>query len=242
MLNPWLEFSAIGTDKGRTMKIPERMAKKKALTSQNIASLKIEVHADLNKMAQSRVDGVRPLPAGYKMIPVRTTYLEMRSPTIPDAPAPPPGCSVERWEKPGSIEYRELFAGVGGAWGWSGRLILGEEELKIVLHAQTTEIFRLRYRGQTAGFAEFDRRVEGQVEITYFGLLAEFIGRGLGRFFLGWTVRRAWDGGTERVWLHTCEFDHPKALATYVKAGFSVCGEAKESQPYSEEFLRRRLK
>jgi hypothetical protein len=40
--------------------------------------------------------------------------------------------------------------------------------------------------------------------------------------------------------LFTCEFDHPQALATYLKAGFSRCGERVETQAYPEEFLRKR--
>jgi GNAT superfamily N-acetyltransferase len=178
-----------------------------------------------------------PLPPGYRLVPVRTTYLEMTRRPETEPPAPPPGCGVERWNKPEPDEYRQLFSAVGGEWGWSGRLILKEEELKAILHAQTTEVYRLRCQGETAGFAELDRGIPGQVEIAYFGLVPAFIGRGLGKFLLRWTVQRAWQGGTKRVWLHTCQYDHAGALSIYLKAGFSVCGERADRQPYPEEFL-----
>ena len=32
---------------------------------------------------------------------------------------------------------------------------------------------------------------------------------------------RAWDGGTTRVWLHTCTLDHPRALTNYLAGGLS---------------------
>ncbi len=57
----------------------------------------------------------------------------------------------------------------------------------------------------------------------YFGLLPEFIGRGLGGPLLTAAVRRAWEiPGARRVWLHTCTEDHPQALANYLSRGFSV--------------------
>jgi GNAT superfamily N-acetyltransferase len=168
---------------------------------------------------------------------VQTTYLEMRSRPRTEPVAIPPGCAVERWEKPGTAGYRELFTAVGGPWGWSGRLIMTQEELKAIIHAAASEIFRLRCDDQVAGFIELDRSVAGQAEIAYFGLLPGFLGRGLGKFLLDWAVRRAWAGETRRVWLHTCQYDHAGALAVYLKAGFSVFKEQIEMQPYAEEFI-----
>ena len=179
------------------------------------------------------------LPAGYRIVPVRTTYLEMRQkPAAGPFPAPP-GCSVQHWVHPPVEEYRSFFAVVGGKWGWSGRSILQDEELETILYAETSEIYLLSCQGQTAGFAELDRSATGRVEISYFGLHPAFIGRGLGRFFLDWTMHKAWEGDTERVWLHTCEYDHPKALATYIKAGFSIFAEKTEMHPYADEFMRK---
>jgi GNAT superfamily N-acetyltransferase len=69
---------------------------------------------------------------------------------------------------------------------------------------------------------ELDRRVDGEVEIAYFGLMPDYIGRGLGPALLGWALERAWSYRPRRVWLHTCSLDHPKALAVYRRAGFEV--------------------
>lgn len=76
--------------------------------------------------------------------------------------------------------------------------------------------------GVPARYAELDRRVPHEVEIAYFGLMPEFIGKGFGQYLLHWTVRRAWDSNPARVWLHTCELDHPVALPNYLKVGFEV--------------------
>lgn len=179
------------------------------------------------------------LPPGYLLVPVGTTFLEMRSRPQAEPLAVPPGCAVERWKRPGTDEYRELFAAVGGPWGWSGRLIMKEGELTTILRAGTTEVYRLFCGGQVAGFAELDRSIPGQAELAYFGLLPGFIGRGLGGFLLDWALRRAWAGETGRVWLHTCQYDHSGALAVYRRAGFRVYDERIEMQPYADEFLSR---
>ena len=65
--------------------------------------------------------------------------------------------------------------------------------------------------------------------IAYFGLVPEFIGRGLGRFFLDWAVDRAWDLGHARVRVQTCDLDHPAALPNYERAGFRRCDERIET-------------
>jgi GNAT superfamily N-acetyltransferase len=191
------------------------------------------------------------LPPGYRLVPVRTTYLEMLRNEDPVEPEAPAGCSVELWERPPLDEYRALFRAVGGEWGWTGRLLLSDGELRELLDHPGIEIHRLICGSRPAGFAELDRRVPGEVEIVYFGLAPEFIGRGLGGFLLRWTVQRAWQGredgvvdgpggpaaSTRRVWLHTCEFDHSGAVAVYKKAGFHMFDERTEMEPYPEAFL-----
>lgn len=180
-----------------------------------------------------------PLPPGYVLVPVRTVYLEMHVKPESGPIALPEGCAVELWEKPDTKAYRDLFSAVGGEWGWSGRLIIGEEELETILRAATTEVYRLSCGGQAAGFAELDRRIAGQAEIAYFGLRPGFIGRGLGKFLLDWTIRQAWEGSITRVWLHTCQYDHAGALDVYRKAGFHIYDQQVEMQPYAEGFIRK---
>jgi hypothetical protein len=67
-----------------------------------------------------------------------------------------------------------------------------------------------------------DRRQPDEVEIVQFGLMGPFIGQGLGKYFLQWTIDRAWSYQPRRVWLHTCTLDHPVALPNYLKAGFVI--------------------
>ena len=59
------------------------------------------------------------------------------------------------------------------------------------------------------------------MEIVYFGLLPSWTGAGLGGWALTEAARRAWAMGARRVWVHTCDLDHPAALANYLARGFS---------------------
>jgi ribosomal protein S18 acetylase RimI-like enzyme len=66
----------------------------------------------------------------------------------------------------------------------------------------------------------------GNVEITEFGLVPEFVGYGFGAHLLTMATRVAWDtepidaSPIARVWLHTSSLDHPHALHNYRRRGF----------------------
>ena len=154
---------------------------------------------------------------------VTVTYLEMMS---PDQRTTPPewteSAVVVRAECPTISFYRYLYDTVGADWDWFERRRLSNEALAAIIHDDAVEVFVLYVRGVPAGYVELDRRVEGEVEIAYFGLVPDYIGRGLGPCLLGWGLDRAWSCGPRRVWLHTCSLDHPKALSVYRRAGFEV--------------------
>jgi GNAT superfamily N-acetyltransferase len=78
----------------------------------------------------------------------------------------------------------------------------------------------LSVAGAPAGYFELERHRDGSVEISYFGLLPEYRGRGLGKYMLTEAVQAAWALGATRVWLHTCTLDHPGALGNYLGRGF----------------------
>lgn len=187
--------------------------------------------------------GEESLPPGHAYLTVRTTFLEMRRPDTPAEaalPAVPPDFTITRWQNPPLDEYRTMYHVVGDPWGWTGRLLLSNEELQALLADERIEVWRLRRGAELAGFVELDGRAAGEVEIVYLGLRPEFIGQGLGRFALGWTVRHVWQRPeVERLWLHTCDFDHPKALAVYLKAGFRIYDERVGPEAYPAEFVER---
>jgi GNAT superfamily N-acetyltransferase len=157
---------------------------------------------------------------------IKTTYLEMLAHARRAVPPPREGLAVVHAQEPTVAYYRFLYDGVGRDYNWTSRKKLSDEALADILSDPRDEVHVLMVRGVPAGFAELDRRVEGEVEMTQFGLMPEFIGQGLGKYFLQWAIDRAWSYGPRRFWLHTCSKDHPVALPNYLKAGFV---------PYKEE-------
>ena len=71
----------------------------------------------------------------------------------------------------------------------------------------------LTWDGDLAGFVEMLNETDGSVEITLFGLVEKYHGRGFGKHLLTHAVETAWGIGANRVWLHTCTLDGPKGDA-----------------------------
>ena len=163
--------------------------------------------------------------AGGPTVPALTqtvTALEMlRRPTKPPAPTPALKLALMRLDPPTVSFYRYLFNTVGGIWNWYSRRFMDDAALAaIVLHPKV-EITVAYVGGVPAGYFELDRKVDGECELSFFGLMPEFIGRGLGRWLLDKAIEAAWSPpGVGRVWVHTCNLDHPRALGVYQKAGF----------------------
>ncbi len=163
--------------------------------------------------------------AGAKRtVPVTITYLEMTSPprrfVAPEWPEP---TAVRQAERPTLSYYRYLYNTVGADWHWYERRLLSDEALAEIILDDRVLVFVLYVRGVPAGYVELDRRIEGEVEIALFGLVPEYIGRGLGPRLLSWALGKTWSCyRPRRLWLHTCSLDHPKALAVYRRAGFEV--------------------
>jgi GNAT superfamily N-acetyltransferase len=149
------------------------------------------------------------------------TYLEMLAqPTRPPPPAPMRPLALLRANKPTVSFYRYLYNTVGEPWMWHERRALSDPALAAIIQDPKVEIFVLYADGVPAGYFELDRRVPSEVELSFFGLIPEFIGLGLGRYLLGCAVATAWSGKPSRFWLHTCGYDHPRALGYYQRAGF----------------------
>lgn len=177
-------------------------------------------------MPELNLNGYTMLPEGK--IAAVVTYLEMTSRPEIRAGDPPPGFRLVRQSPVDAAAYREVFKAVGEPWLWFARLDLSDDALHRLLNAQSAEVWFLMKDSQAKGLLELDREYWPDVEIAYFGLTPDILGRGAG----GWMMRRAlemiWAQFPSRVWLHTCTLDHPKAVAFYLKHGFRAFARAIE--------------
>ncbi len=167
--------------------------------------------------------GARRREGSDAMIETTVTYLEMLEKPRAAGPAPPSdGISVVHAVCPTVSFYRFLYGTVGAPWHWVDRFKLGDDQLAAIVQDPRVGTFVLYVRGVPAGYIELDWRRAPDVEIAYFGIVPEFIGRGLGPYLLRFGIDTAWERGARRIWLHTCTLDHPRALDTYLRAGFRI--------------------
>ncbi len=122
---------------------------------------------------------------------------------------------------PCSVSYaRFLYTEVGRDHRWIDRTTWSDEQYAEVLERPTTSVWVLYGHGVPGGFFELRAHDDDSVEITYFGLMRQFIGKGLGKQLLSFAAETAWSLGPSRVWLHTCTLDSPVALSNYLARGF----------------------
>ena len=171
------------------------------------------------------LEGYTPLPPGR--IAAVVTYLEMRQ-RPPARPGPAvPGLALRPFT--GTLaEYRALYRAVGSDWLWFSRLVMDDTRLAAILADPGVEVCVLTRDGEAAGLLELDRRVPGEVELAFFGLVPSAIGRGAGRWLMDRAVEKAFAAPISRFWVHTCTLDHPAAVAFYVASGFTPYARAIE--------------
>lgn len=152
------------------------------------------------------------------------TYLEMTSPGQLRPGTPVPGIALEQVGRESPL-IPSTQARVGAAHGWRSASRSAGEWAEWLSHP-LRRYWLIRSEGAVAGIADIEPQPGGEVEITTFGLLPEFVGRGLGGHALTLTVRTAWETepvdapAVERVWLHTSTLDHPGARPNYERRGF----------------------
>ena len=155
-------------------------------------------------------------------VEVTRTYLQMTSPSQHlRAPAPATPARVERAVSCPASFYRFLYTEIGRRYHWVDRLSWADSEILAHLSLPNISLWILYVEGSPAGFYELRRCEDDSTEIAYFGLMQEFLGKGLGKFLLSDAVDRAWSGGPESVWLHTCTLDDAAALPNYLSRGFT---------------------
>ncbi|MDD3444737.1 MAG: GNAT family N-acetyltransferase [Zavarzinia sp.] len=155
------------------------------------------------------------------MVQLIVTFMEMLA-TPKGAQPCAPGCATVRREVMARADYLQLYRAVGDPLHWDDHLTMSAEALDAFLADPANHVHVLRLSGAAGGFCEFTGVGGPEVQLTHFGLAPGLQGRGLGPYLLHVALSDVWTRGTRRVWLHTDNWDHPKAIATYAHAGFRV--------------------
>ncbi len=157
---------------------------------------------------------------------VTTYFLEMKSPSALIEKANSEGLEVRECEVKEYQFNRFLYQFIGKSWHWVDKLTWSDEIWEKYVASENLRTWVAYYLGSPAGYYELHRKDNGDVEIAYFGLAHNFIGKGHGSFLLSHAISSAWAWeGSKRVWVHTCTHDHPSALQNYKARGLQVYKE-----------------
>ena len=161
-------------------------------------------------------------PAGTTVDYV-VTYLEMTArPRFPWPHLPVnPAATLFRAKEPPVWWFRALYDAVGRDYAWEDVPELSDETLSDWLDPDRMRLWTLMAQGWPHGFFLLDERAGDETDLTYFGLVPQAVGRGLGTFLLKTAILTAWEReGLARLTVNTCTLDHPRALSLYQKHGF----------------------
>lgn len=126
---------------------------------------------------------------------------------------------------------RYFYERVGADWNWRERLPWSDLDWRAHVEREQLSTWLAMHAGEQVGYVELEQQPEGNVQISYFGLLPDHYGKGLGGAMLSIALETAWSlPDTQRVWVHTCSDDHPAALANYEKRGFK-CFRVENGDP-----------
>jgi hypothetical protein len=161
-------------------------------------------------------------------VAVTVTFLRMdKAPASPAASFPGgievrelPNCTVE--------QYRHFYNAVGAPYLWWLRRTMADRQLAALLRDPRVGIYVLYEDGEPVGFYELDGTPWPLVNLSYFGMMPQMIGRGIGGAFLRHAVDTAWSRKPDALTVNTCTADHPRALPTYLRAGFRRVREVRE--------------
>lgn len=157
------------------------------------------------------------------------TSLEMRERPSP-RPLPTSTLRLIEWRTPALSSYRALFARVGAPWLWFSRLAMDDARLMAIVHDPAIAVFAaIDGKGIEVGMLELDFRKVGECELSYLGLVPELTGQGHGRWLMAQALSLGWRKEVERMWVHTCTLDHPRALGFYTASGFKPYARAFET-------------
>jgi GNAT superfamily N-acetyltransferase len=118
-----------------------------------------------------------------------------------------------------------MHQSVGANFRWGGREVWGRKEWAAYVDRPELETWVAYVTGTPAGYYELERQGDDSVRIECFGLRDQFFGQGLGGPLLTKAIERCWAMGANRVWLSTCNHDHPNALKNYYARGFKLVKE-----------------
>ena len=157
------------------------------------------------------------------MIPVQRNFLELKDLKNLKTNSTNKNKYLVKKIKPDFQLNKFFYKQVGKKHRWIDRLSWSDEKWINYISNKNLETYIICESEELTGFFELLHNPKLQeTEISYFGLLEEYIGKGIGGYALSEAIRKSFEKNIRRVWLHTCTLDHPNALKNYIARGMTV--------------------
>ncbi len=126
--------------------------------------------------------------------------------------------------EPADFQINKFFyKNVGKKHKWVDRLNWKIDNWIDYLNSLGVNTFVLKQKDELVGyFEQIYYKDKKDCEIAYFGILEEYIGKKLGAYLLSEAIKKSFEIGSKRVWVHTCSLDHKHALNNYLSRGMKI--------------------
>ena len=158
------------------------------------------------------------------IINVDRSFLEINSiKKLNISKSPGPNFKINQVDPPDFHINKFFYKQIGRKHRWIDRLAWADKKWIQYVENPRIKTFILKDNNNLAGYYETIRDLDKfNCEIAYFGVLEEYIGKKCGGYLLSEAIKRLFEEGISRVWLHTCSLDHENAIKNYLARGMKV--------------------
>ena len=155
---------------------------------------------------------------------IKRNYLEIKSINeLVDSEKPATNLNLNKVDPPDFQLNKFFYKEIGRKHKWIDRLVWSDRNWSDYLSSSNVKTYVLKQSEDLIGFFEqifYKDKLE--CEIAYFGILEEYIGKKFGAYLLSEAIKKSFNNGSKRVWVHTCSLDHKHALKNYLSRGMKI--------------------
>ncbi len=155
---------------------------------------------------------------------INRNYLEINSieELVPEK-KPYDDLSLEK-VNPRDFQLNKFFyKEIGKNHRWTDRLVWTDKNWINYLNLPGVSTYIIKKNKDLVGYFEkIFHKEKLECEIAYFGILEEYFGKKIGKYLLSEAIKKSFEIGSKRVWVHTCSLDHKHALNNYLARGMKV--------------------
>ena len=157
-------------------------------------------------------------------IKVKRNYLEIKSLSeLVEVKKPLENLILQKVDPPNFQLNKFFYKEIGKNHRWKDRLVWSDKNWIDYLNTVGISTYILKYKKDLVGyFEQIFHKNDFEIEIAFFGILEEYIGKKLGSYLLSEAIKNSFQCGSKRVWVHTCSLDHKNALSNYISRGMKI--------------------